>query len=99
MTHVLTHILAPDPIATWLEHRMSQLAPFGHDQVRLVGLVVVDPSMADPDTSARTTWIGDGTTLREVLDRCRGELDRFDVVAAVTWPGVRPVVSLVIVNP
>jgi hypothetical protein len=99
MTHVLIHSLAPHQIATWLEHRMSQLAPLGLDQVRLVGLMVVDPSMADPDTSARTSWIGDGATVRDVLDRCRGELDRFDVVAAVTWPGDRPVVSLVIVNP
>jgi hypothetical protein len=95
----MTHVLTQHPIAAWLEHRMAQLAPLAHDQVRLVGLVLVDPQLADPDASARTSWIGDGTTLREVMDRCAGELQRFDVVAAVTWLTGRPVVSLVIVNP
>jgi hypothetical protein len=69
------------------------------DVVRLVGVLVVDPSMSDPDTAARATWIGDGATLRELLhDNC-SELDRYDVVAAVTWPTDHPEVSLVIVNP
>ena len=78
---------------------MAQLAPLPAQQVRLVGLVVVDPRFADPDTAARTSWIGDGATVREVLDRCANEFERYDAVAAVTWPDGRPLATLVIVNP
>ena len=95
----MTHLLARHPIAAWLEHRMSQLAPLPPAMVRVVGVVVIDPSLADPDTSARTSWIGDGTTLRQVLDDRRDELDRYDAIAAVTWPVDRPEVAVVIVNP
>lgn len=69
------------------------------NRVRVVGVVIVDPSLADPDTSARASWIGDGRTLREVLDDRCDELSRFDAVAAVTWPDDRPEVAIVIVNP
>lgn len=78
---------------------MAQLAPLAAQRVRLVGLVVVDPRFADPDTAARASWIGDGATVREVLERCTDELDRYDVVAAVTWPAGRPLATIVIVNP
>ena len=97
--YVSDQSLAHGPIATWLEQRMSQLTPLPPDRVRLVGLVVLDPLFGDPDTSARATWIADGSTLRHVLELNHDELDRFDVVAAVTWPGGTPEVGLVIVNP
>jgi hypothetical protein len=95
----MTHLLARHPVAAWLEDRMSQLPPLPPAVVRVVGVVVVDSSFVDPDTSARTSWIGDGTTVRQVLDERRDELDRYDAVVAVTWPVDRPEVTVVIVNP
>jgi hypothetical protein len=92
-------VLTDRSIAEWLEHRMSQLTPLPLGRVRLVGLVVLDRSLTDPDTAARATWIGDGSTVRDLLDDCRDELDRFDAVAAVTWCNGCPLVTVVIVNP
>ena len=78
---------------------MSQLAPLPPQRCAWSEWSSIDPSLADPDTSARASWIGDGTTLREVLDDRRDELDRYDAIAAVTWPVDRPEVAVVIVNP
>jgi hypothetical protein len=95
----MTHVISRAPIAVWLEHRMAQLAPLPVRRVRLVGLVVVDPLFADPDASARAAWIGDGDTVTELVDRHAAELDRFDVIAAVTWLADQPHVTVVLVNP
>lgn len=78
---------------------MAQLEPLPPDRVRIVGVVVLDPTLSDPDSAARASWIADGQTVREVLTTCRDQLDRFDAVAAVTWPEGRAVVTVVIVNP
>jgi hypothetical protein len=95
----MTHLLAHHPIVTWLELRMTHAQPLPSDRVRLVGVLVLDPTLTDSDSSARASWIADGTSLRELLAECGDELGRYDAVAAVTWPADRPEVSLVIVNP
>ena len=94
----MTQLLAHDSIATWLELRMQQ-PPLRQDCVRLIGVLVVDPLFADSDTAARTTWIGDGSTMHAVLHEWRHEFDRFDAVAAITWSAAGPDVTIVIVNP
>jgi hypothetical protein len=95
----MTQLLAHDSIATWLELRISQQPPLRHDCVRLIGVVVIDPLFADPDTAARTTWIGDGASLSAALQEWHGEFHRFDAVAAVAWCDAGPDVTIVIVNP
>lgn len=100
MTHLLTqHTGTPHPIAAWLELRMAQLEPLPPDRVRLVGVVVLDPALSDPDTAARASWIADGVTVRDLVSECREQLDRYDAIAAVTWPEGVAVVTVVIVNP
>jgi hypothetical protein len=85
-------------IAGWLVERMRHAEPQPPDVVRLVGVHVLDPELAS-ELAARTSWIGDGSTVREVLERWRDECHRFDAVAAVNWPFTSPEVVAVIVNP
>ena len=77
---------------------MASSDPLPPDVVRLVGLTVVDPTLAH-EVAARTSWIGDGWSAHDLLCEWRDELARFDAVAAVGWHADVPEVLTLIVNP
>jgi hypothetical protein len=89
---------AQNDLAGWLVRRMEHAEPLPPDVVRLVGLHVLDPDFPD-ELAARTSWIGDASTVRDAFTRWRGDFDRFDAVAAVSWRADHPEVVAVIVNP
>jgi hypothetical protein len=77
---------------------MALSDPQPNELVRLVGVTVLDPSLAS-DESARASWIGDGWSAEALLRQWRAELDRFDALAAVGWGSGVAEVLAVFVNP
>jgi hypothetical protein len=83
----------------WLEPRLARRSPVPPGQVRLIGVVVHDPTFADSDTAARAAWIGDGTCPLQVMAAHAADLSRYDVVVGVTWHDDGPEPVVVLVNP
>ena len=67
--------------------------------MRLVGVVVHDPTFSDADTSARVGWIGDGSSPNQVLMAHADQVGRYDVIVGVTWHRDGPEPRVVLVNP
>jgi hypothetical protein len=89
-----------DLVVRWLRTRLQQdgsgrVAP----PVRLVGVLVVDPTFADPDTAARAVWIGDGCCVSHAISEHVDDLDRFDVVVGVARCNGVSVLTVARVNP
>ncbi|MBI5088588.1 MAG: hypothetical protein HZB15_06945 [Actinobacteria bacterium] len=94
----MTQLLEHHSLAAWLVDRMTHADPQPPGVVRLVGLHVLDPTFTT-ETAARTSWIGDGSSVRDAMARWGDELDRYDAVAAVNWPSISPEIVAMFVNP
>ncbi len=97
--HTPVSAVTRSPVWAWLAPRLAGGAPVPPGQVRLVGIVVNDPSFADPDSAARVAWIGDGACPQQVMARHAADLDRYDVVIGLAWYEHGPEPLVMLVNP